>query len=177
MTLVRRFARPMLASVFIVQGASTLRNPGPPANKAHPMIRQLSKMFPQLPQDPKQMVRLNSAVHIVAGSTLALGIFPRVAATALAVSVVPTTFGGHPFWKEDDPAARKQQRIQFLKNMGLLGGLMLAAVDTSGRPSVAYRAEHASRRARRTAEKKARRARKVTAKKVEAVREQLPLVA
>jgi putative oxidoreductase len=177
MTLVRRFARPMLASVFIVQGVSTLRNPGPPANRAHPVIRRLSTMFPQLPQDPEQMVRLNSAVHIVAGSTLALGIFPRVAATALAVTVVPTTFGGHPFWKEDDPAARKQQRIQFLKNVGLLGGLLLAAVDTAGRPSVAYRAEHVSRRARRTAQKKTRRARKMAAKKVDAVRKQLPQAA
>ena len=157
MTLVRRFARPMLASVFIVQGASTLRNPGPPANKAHPMIRQLSKMFPQLPQDPEQLVRLNSAIHIVGGGSLALGIFPRVAATALAVSVVPTTFGGHAFWKEDDPAARKQQRIQFLKNVSLLGGLLLAAGRHLRRPSVAF-AQTRPRRARRTAEKKARRA-------------------
>jgi putative oxidoreductase len=177
MTLVRRLARPMLASVFVVQGASTLRNPGPPAAKAHPVLRQLSAMFPQLPQEPEQLVRLNSAVHVIAGGTLALGIFPRLSAAALAASVVPTTFGGHQFWQEDDPAARKQQRIQFLKNVGLLGGLLLAAVDTEGRPSVAYRAERVSRRARRTAEKKARRARKVTAAKVEAVRDQLPLVA
>ncbi len=177
MTIVRRLARPMLASVFVVQGISTLRHPGSSATKAHPVLRRLSTMVPQLPQDPEQLVRLNSAVHIVAGSTLALGIFPRLSATALAASVVPTTFGGHRFWQEDDPAARRQQRIQFLKNIGLLGGLLLAAVDNEGRPSVAYRAEHASKRARRTAEKKARRARKATAAKVEAVREQLPLVA
>jgi putative oxidoreductase len=177
MTLVRRLARPMLSSVFVVQGISTLRNPGPPAARAHPVLRRLSAMIPQLPQEPEQLVRLNAAVHVAAGSTLTLGIFPRLSAAALAASVVPTTFGGHRFWQEDDPAARKQQRIQFLKNIGLLGGLLLAAVDTEGRPSVAYRAEHASKRARRTAKKKAQRARKVTAAKVEAVREQLPLAA
>lgn len=177
MTLVRRLARPFLASSFVVQGMSTLRNPGPAAEMAHPVIRRLSAMFPQLPQEPEQLVRLNSAVHLVAGSTLALGILPRLSATALAASVVPTTFGGHRFWQEDDPAARKQDRIQFLKNLGLIGGLLLAAVDTEGRPSVAYRAEHATRRARRRAAKKARRARKVTAAKVGSVREQLPRAA
>lgn len=177
MTIVRRLARPMLASVFVVQGAATVRNPGPQAARAHPVIQRVSAMFPQLPQDPEQLVRLNAAVHIVAGSTLALGILPRLSATALAATMVPTTFGGHRFWQEDDPAGRKRQRIEFLKNVGLLGGLLLAAVDTEGRPSVAYRAEHASRRARRTAKKKARQARKATAATVEAVREQIPLAA
>jgi putative oxidoreductase len=175
MTFVRRLARPMLASTFVVQGVATLRNPGPAAETAHPVIRRLTAAFPQLPQEPEQLVRLNAAVHLIAGSTLAFGILPRLSATALAASMVPTSFAGHPFWREDDSTARRQQRIQFLKNLGLLGGLLLAAVDTEGRPSVAYRAERATKRARRTATRKARRARKVTAAKVEAVREQLPL--
>jgi hypothetical protein len=46
------------------------------------------------------------------------------------------------------------QRISFLKNLGLLGGLLLAAVDTEGRPGLAYRAgmvtDAAKRNARRT---------------------------
>ena len=37
--------------------------------------------------------------------------------------MIPTTVAGHAFWKVDDPAARKLQRIQFHKNMAMLGGL------------------------------------------------------
>src|SRR4051812_30159596 len=36
--LVRRLARPMLASVFISEGIDTLRNPGPRAEMAEPVI-------------------------------------------------------------------------------------------------------------------------------------------
>jgi hypothetical protein len=81
----------------------------------------------------------------------------------LAGSLVPTTLAGHRFWEEKDPAERYRQRGNFLKNVGLLGGLILAAVDTEGQPGLAWRAKHAThhaaqgtRRARRTARREAR---------------------
>jgi putative oxidoreductase len=52
---------------------------------------------------------------------------------------VPTTLAGHPFWEKEDPADRRAHQIHFLKNIGMLGGLLLAAVDTEGRPSLRYR--------------------------------------
>ncbi|MET0838721.1 MAG: hypothetical protein ABWY19_08080, partial [Marmoricola sp.] len=61
----------------------------------------------------------------------------------------PTTLAGHRFWEESDPAAKNNQRLQFAKNMSVLGGLILAAVDTEGRPGVAWRAKHATSGARR----------------------------
>jgi uncharacterized membrane protein YphA (DoxX/SURF4 family) len=33
------------------------------------------------------------------------------------------------------------QRIHFLKNVSMLGGLILAATDTNGRPSLGWRAK------------------------------------
>ena len=63
----------------------------------------------------------------------------------LAASLVPTTYVGHPFWQEPDPSQARQQRTHFLKNLGLLGGLLLAAVDTEGQPGLAYRAAHGRR--------------------------------
>jgi putative oxidoreductase len=62
---------------------------------------------------------------------------------------VPTTLAGHRFWEEDDPARRHQQQIHFFKNLGLLGGLVLAAADTGGAPSLGWRARRAARRVRR----------------------------
>ncbi len=54
---------------------------------------------------------------------------PRLSALTLAASLVPTTLAGHAYWKIEDPAARKVQRIQFHKNMAMIGGLLFAALD------------------------------------------------
>ena len=55
--------------------------------------------------------------------------------------------------------SRARQRTQFLKNLGLLGGLLLAAVDTEGRPGLAYRAHMVNESAHRTARQTRREAR------------------
>ena len=60
---------------------------------------------------------------------------------ALAASIVPTTPIDHAFWDETDPAKRKAQRVQFLKNMAMMGGVLLATVDTAGKPGLAWRAQ------------------------------------
>ena len=67
-------------------------------------------------------------VQLGAGGMLAAGILPRLAALALAMSVVPTTVAGHRFWEIEDPVQRARQRTQFLKNTAILGGLLLAAL-------------------------------------------------
>ncbi len=46
-------------------------------------------------------------------------------AAMLAGSLVPTTLAGHPYWQVEDPAARRQQRIHFFKNVGQFGGALL----------------------------------------------------
>jgi uncharacterized membrane protein YphA (DoxX/SURF4 family) len=45
----------------------------------------------------------------IAGGMLGLGIAPRAAATVLAVSLVPTTLVGHPFWSEKDDMYRQKE--------------------------------------------------------------------
>jgi hypothetical protein len=92
-------------------------------------------------------VRINGGIQTVAGTMLALGKFRRLSALALAGSLVPTTYAGHRFWEEMDEDRRAQQRIQFLKNAAMLGGLALAATDTGGRPSVPWQARRAARHA------------------------------
>ena len=66
---------------------------------------------------------------------------------ALIGTLVPTTYAGHRFWEETDDAARAQQRIHFLKNLGLLGGLILCLVDTEGKPSLGWKARRSAKRA------------------------------
>lgn len=150
--IVRRLARPMLSSIFISAGFNQLRNPDGAAPKAAPVVEKCRSMLPQqlsslVPADPATGVRINAAVHVVGGLMLATGKFPRVASTVLAASMVPTTLAGHPFWQEDDPAVRAQQQLQFFKNLSIFGGLLIAAVDTEGKPGAAWRGREAAHRA------------------------------
>ncbi|SDT51790.1 DoxX family protein [Jiangella sp. DSM 45060] len=170
MSLVRMIARPMLASIFVVQGAQRLRDPEPGIAAATTFADRfgptLQKRVPQLPTDPKTLVRVNAGMQVGAGLALATGRFPRLASVALLASLVPTTWAGHPFWSIEDPDQRNAQRIQAMKNAGLAGGLLLAAVDTEGKPGLSWRARRAAKdakRATKTAKREARLAAKATA--------------
>ena len=112
-----------------------------------------------MPTDPATLVRINGGVQIVAGLALATGRMPRLSALVLAASLVPTTYAGHPFWEEKDKATRAAQRTQFFKNVSMMGGLLLAGVDTEGKPGVAWRARRAARDVRREARQLAKQAR------------------
>jgi putative oxidoreductase len=68
-------------------------------------------------------------VQLLGGMLLAVGAFPRVASLALGASLVPTTLAGHRFWDEPDVTGRSNQRVQFLKNAAMLGGLFLVIAD------------------------------------------------
>jgi len=169
MTVVRAIARPLLSTIFIVQGLNAVRNPEPLVPKAQPVTDRLVPMVkkvapPQIgdriPETTAGMVRLNGVAQVLGGVALASGRGRRPAAALLAALLVPTTVAGHPFWSEKDKEARAFQRIQFMKNLGLLGGLMLAAVDTEGKPGVAWRATHGAKTAKRETKRGAKAAKR-----------------
>jgi uncharacterized membrane protein YphA (DoxX/SURF4 family) len=139
----------MLASIFAVQGFETLRRPERVSAKAEPVVQPIAQRVSVLPDDTEQVVRINGAVQLIAGSLLALGRLPRLSALAIAATLVPTTLAGHRFWEAEDQQERAQQRIHFLKNLAILGGLLIAAGDTAGRPSLAWRGRHAAQSAAR----------------------------
>ena len=148
----------MLASIFVIQGYDTFRRPERVAPRAEPVVRALADRVPAVPTKTEQAVRINGAVQMAAGALLALGRFPRLSALALAATLVPTTAAGHRFWEAEEEPDQAQQRFHFLKNLSMLGGLVIAAVDTAGNPSLAWRARHAAghtRRAARTARREA----------------------
>ena len=151
MTLVRKIARPMLASVFLSSGVDALRAPEPRAPSAEPVATPKALKIPYLPEDPVQLVRINGAAQVAAGTLLGMGRVPRLAALVLIASLVPTTVAGHRFWEHDDVTERAKQRTQFLKNAGLVGGLLLAAVDTEGKPSLGWRTRNLFSGSRRKA--------------------------
>jgi putative oxidoreductase len=146
----------MLASMFVMGGYSALRNPQQHVRMAQPVTEKLSETAAsteQVPVNPdeKQLVLINGAAQIVGGLALATGRFPRLSALILAGSLVPTTYAGHRFWEEKDKTQRANQQIHFFKNLSMFGGLLIAAVDTEGKPGVAWRASHAVGTAKREA--------------------------
>ena len=167
--LVRRIARPLLASSFIYGGISTLRKPQDRVPGAAPIVDAVAdaadKQLPvQVPRDVEQWVKADAALKVAAGSLFALGKLPRLSALLLTGSIVPTTLAGHRFWEEDDPKIQFEKIAHFLKNLGLLGGLLLAVVDTEGKPSVGYRARRAAKKAADSTEKSIAKAQRRAAK-------------
>ena len=155
----------MMASMFVMGGVNALRNSEQAAERAKPVAHKMTeaakKVAPTapIPSDEVTLVRINAAAQITAALALATGRAPRLSATVLAASLVPTTVAGHRFWEDSDPAVRANNKVHFFKNVSMLGGLLLAAVDTEGRPGVAWRAKHAVGSARREAKHLRREAR------------------
>ena len=146
----------MLAAIFVYGGIDALRHPETKLEAAQSAADWLGQ-----PTDTTTLVRINGLVQTGAGLLLASDTVPRLASLALVTSLIPTTLADHPFWDLHDEADRRAQKTQFLKNLSMLGGLILAVVDTAGRPSVAWKARRSaaaapgaikslSRRTRRT---------------------------
>ena len=145
----------MLASMFVVGGANAVRNADVLAIKAKPVTDKIvglvHRAAPQapIPTDPQTLVRANAAVQVAGGLMLAAGKAPRLSALVLLGSLVPTTLARHRYWEEVDPESKSQQKTLFFKNVSAAGGLLIAAVDTEGKPGLMWRARHAGQDARR----------------------------
>ena len=115
MSLIRTLGQLSLAGVFITGGSQAFLTPG----------RRVETVAKAGLPEPEALVEINGAVMVVGGTLLALDIAPKLTAAALIGSLVPTTLVGHAFWKEESEATRKAQQTQFMKNLGLIGGLLL----------------------------------------------------
>lgn len=115
--VLRRLARLLMSAIFVVGAGDALRNPGPRAKAVDWM---------GLPQ-PDRLVQASSAGLLISGLALALGIKEREAAILAFTLLVPTTVGGHPYWRVEDEQARRGQQIHFMKNVTILGALLYIA--------------------------------------------------
>ena len=148
--LIRRIARPLLSVAFIGQGVDALRNPKPAADAARPALEGMRKLpdpvGTNVPSDAETFARINAAVQVGGGLLLATGKLPRLASAALAFTVIPGSMGGHMFWTQADPQRKAEERRAFMTDLSLLGGLIIAAVDTEGKPSLGWRGRRAARK-------------------------------
>ena len=146
MSVTHRIARSFIAPIFVSGGMDAVRNPDDKAKKADEVIGRIASRL-GLPDDPILLVRINGGVQLAAGAMLAVGWAPRLSSSVLAASLVPTTVAGHRFWEEPDPQKKAAQRIELFKNLAMLGGLVLAATDRDGKPSLTWRAKRSAAKA------------------------------
>jgi putative oxidoreductase len=79
---------------------------------------------------PDFAVTASGAALILGGSSILLGVKPKLGAVAIAGFLAGVTPLMHDFWKLEDPHQRMNDQINFSKNMALLGAaLALMAVE------------------------------------------------
>ncbi|WP_408898942.1 DoxX family protein [Nocardioides sp. R1-1] len=158
MALSRLIARPLLASYFLANGAQDLKDAPALAQQAAPVTEAVAPVLDNatpesvsVPRDPVLWVRASGALQVAAGLALATGRLPRLSAAVLGATLVPSTAARYRFWETTDKDQRREQLTHFVKNAALAGGLLIASLDTAGKPGVAWRAKHATHDARREA--------------------------
>lgn len=146
MSLLRFVARSMLASYFVINGVKALRHPEefvadaqPLADKVLPLVTSSlpAEVRGYLPEDTAGFVKCNGALQIVGGLSLATGLGRRLGAGVLALTMVPHVLVANPLKVKG--AERTAVGSQLNKNIALLGGVLLAAQDTEGKPNIAWR--------------------------------------
>ena len=156
--MIRKFARPMLASVFVWDGVDTLRNASDHVAETESVLQRLRKVVPAqyagyIPNDPELAARAVGGLKVGAGSTLALGKAPRTSAAVLALSTLPNLLGRNAFWEAEDSEEKNNRRNGFITNTALLGALFIATQDTEGKPSLAWRASKSAERTNKKIQK------------------------
>ncbi|MBP3089175.1 DoxX family membrane protein [Corynebacterium sp. sy017] len=150
--MIRKLARPMLASVYVAEGADTVLNSKEHLEETQALVKQARTVLPRkytqyLPEDPELITKALGATKVGAGSLLAIGKAPRLSAATLALLSVPTLFTRHSFWTAQNKEQKQAQRQGFITNVALLGGLAITSVDTAGKPGLKWRANKAVSRA------------------------------
>jgi putative oxidoreductase len=123
--LTMLIARLLLALLFIVSGLS--KSSGFLGTAAYIQ----SKGLPMA----DLLTVLTIAVELLAGFALALGVATRWAAWGLAIFTLAASQVFHNFWAMDGQAGNLNQ-IMYLKNLSIVGGLLMVALFGPGKYSL-----------------------------------------
>jgi uncharacterized membrane protein YphA (DoxX/SURF4 family) len=87
--------------------------------------QQVDQAAAQDVPEPGVAVPAAGLVAVVGGISVALGLYGDLGALLIAAFLVGVTPVMHAYWRESEAAKRKAQRINFMKNVGLLGGALV----------------------------------------------------
>ena len=150
MTLLRSTARTMLASYFVVSGLKAVRDPESLVPAAEPLVDgvvpTVQRFAPEqvaglVPTDAKTWVRINGALELVGGHRPGHRQGPPARCRPARAVAGADDHRQVPVLEPERPGERAADRDHFLKNVSLLGGVLIASRDTEGKPSLGYRAQ------------------------------------
>ncbi|MDO5500168.1 MAG: DoxX family membrane protein [Propionibacteriaceae bacterium] len=156
MNLLRAAARTMLAGYFVVNGVKALKDPAPYAAEQErfaaavvPLARKVApaEVAAAVPEDTETLARITGGLQVAGGLGMIFGKGRRFGAGLIALSMVPQLAGFNA--KGLTPEERSLARNELLKNIALLGGSLIAAGDTEGRPGLAWRAQDSAAKLQR----------------------------
>jgi len=133
-TFALSLSRILLSLVFIFTGYAKVIGWGPVIDITKWKARVGQLTIPgtgdKLPQ-PDLLAQIVAYGEIVGGIMLFIGILSRLTAFGLLVFVIIASVLGHNFWAMPEPAAFLNIQ-QFLKNMGIAGGLLIVMAAGGG---------------------------------------------
>ena len=156
MSIVRRLARPLLATGYIAGGVEAFRNSSAAAEKLDPVLKQVEQVLPQVRSvtaNRAQVAQGIAAAQVLAASALALSKLPRLSSSVLLGTTAINTYVQYQSADASSKEAKSNRRNNVFKNLSLVGAVMLASVDTDGNPSLAWRASHLADDVRKSAAK------------------------
>ena len=74
---------------------------------------------------PSLAVGGTGVLLLLGGASLLLGYHPTIGAGLLVIFLLGVSFGIHNFWLVQDEQAKMREMVNFLKNMALLGFLLM----------------------------------------------------
>lgn len=74
---------------------------------------------------PKAAVISGGVMLALGGLSIILGLYIVLGMWLLVLFLIPNTFVMHKFWRIIDPMARSAERVNFIKNIGLIGALLM----------------------------------------------------
>lgn len=119
-----KLSHALMSGIFVVAGLDAVKEPGGRVDITRQFFSDCGIIIDREQAD--MLVKLNGAAMVGGGAALALGILPRLASLGLIGALAPTTAAGHAFWKVA-PEEKAGQKIQFLKNLAMIGGLAAIA--------------------------------------------------
>ena len=74
---------------------------------------------------PKVSVLFGGVLLLLGGLGIVFGIAPEASLALLVIFLVLVTFKMHAYWKVTDPNMQMGERINFYKNLALIGALLM----------------------------------------------------
>lgn len=85
---------------------------------------------------PQFLVPLSGVIAFLGGASILLGFKAHIGAWLLILFLIPVTLFMHHFWTFQDPTMYQMQKINFMKNVSMVGAALLITYFGSGPFSV-----------------------------------------